>query len=146
MDDCIQSPFKGGKLKGKDETMAVNSEELVLFPGEAKSDFARSVAREHTLIIEFCAPCNYLNLALKLSDEILGGWGPRFSTVELRPTAWGSFEVTLDGELLFSKLARARHPKAGEIRKLIQERLGEAFEYADHGPEEVDPDGFPVQH
>jgi selenoprotein W-related protein len=44
--------------------------------------------------------------------------------ITLRPSSGGRFEVTLDGELIFSKHALDRHEKAGEIRALVQGRLG----------------------
>lgn len=36
----------------------------------------------------------------------------------------GRFEVTLDGELIFSKAALERHAAAGEIATLVEERIG----------------------
>jgi predicted Rdx family selenoprotein len=40
------------------------------------------------------------------------------------PSSKGRFEVTLDGELIFSKAALGRHAKAGEIAALVRERIG----------------------
>jgi selenoprotein W-related protein len=37
----------------------------------------------------------------------------------LVPGDGGCFEVTLDGKLLFSKLATKRFPEAGEVMKLV---------------------------
>lgn len=122
------------------------STEVEDFEGESHVAFARTVVREHSLVIEYCVSCNYLNLVLKLLDELLGGWAPRFKSVELLPSAWGVFEVTLDGELIYSKWARDRHAKEGEIAKLVKRRLGPSFEFTDHAPEVVDADGFPVGH
>ena len=36
----------------------------------------------------------------------------------------GRFEVTLDGELLFSKASLGRHAKPGEVHALVVARLG----------------------
>lgn len=47
-----------------------------------------------------------------------------FTGVRLLPSDKGRFEVTLDGELLYSKAATGRHAEPGEIRALIEERLG----------------------
>jgi selT/selW/selH-like putative selenoprotein len=123
-----------------------NSTEVEEYAGEAHLPHVRAIAREHTLEVEYCAPCNHHNLVMKLADQILGGWAPLFKSFELRPVAWGSFEVTLDGEMIYSKLVRGRHPREGEILKLIEARLGPSFEYADHSPEEIDADGFPLPH
>lgn len=123
--------------------MAQSVVDAELYEGEAKNAFARTLSREHTVVIEYCVPCNYLGLAVKLVDEILGGWGPKIKSVELLPTSWGTFEVQLDGELIFSKYARDRHAKPGEIRKALEDRLGSSFEYADHAPTQVDENGMP---
>ena len=44
--------------------------------------------------------------------------------VVLLASSKGRFEVTLDGELIFSKAAIGRHAKAGEIAGLVRERIG----------------------
>ena len=62
--------------------------------------------------------------AVGLTDELLTGWAPILATVELLPSSKGRFEVTLDGELIFSKAARQRHANAGEVAALVRERIG----------------------
>lgn len=49
----------------------------------------------------------------------------RFTDVEIKlvESSGGAFEVTLDGELVFSKLALGRHAEPGEVVGLIEERL-----------------------
>jgi len=42
----------------------------------------------------------------------------------LVPSGGGRFEVTLDGELLFSKAALGRHAEPGEVHALLAKRLG----------------------
>jgi len=41
-------------------------------------------------------------------------------TIELISSGGGVFEVTLDGELIFSKKALERFPNPGEVEGLIQ--------------------------
>jgi selT/selW/selH-like putative selenoprotein len=50
-------------------------------------------------------------------------------TVELQSGSSGRFEVTLDGELLFSKKASGRFPKPGEIAGLFEKKVGPALEW-----------------
>ena len=40
------------------------------------------------------------------------------------PSSKGRFEVTLDGELIFSKAALRRHAAPGEIAGLVRQRIG----------------------
>jgi selenoprotein W-related protein len=44
--------------------------------------------------------------------------------LDLLPASGGRFEVSLDGELLFSKASLGRHANPGEIAELIRSRLG----------------------
>jgi selT/selW/selH-like putative selenoprotein len=50
------------------------------------------------------------------------------AAVTLQPSSKGRFEVTLDGELIFSKAKIGRHAKAGEIARSVRERIGPEIE------------------
>jgi selenoprotein W-related protein len=60
--------------------------------------------------------------------ELLNSWAPRIARAMLLPSSGGRFEVTLDGELLFSKAALERHPRPGEVHGLVAARLGPPLE------------------
>ena len=62
--------------------------------------------------------------AVGLADEVLKGWAPIIETMELVPSSGGRFEVSLDGELIFSKAALGRHAEPGEVAGLVRERIG----------------------
>ncbi len=61
---------------------------------------------------------------MSLANELLAGWAPILRTVELRSGNTGRFEVTLDGELVFSKEQMKRHPNPGEVTSAFERRLG----------------------
>ena len=61
---------------------------------------------------------------MSLANEILDGWAPVMRGVELKSGDKGRFEVTLDGELIFSKAALGRHAAPGEIKADVERRLG----------------------
>jgi selenoprotein W-related protein len=44
--------------------------------------------------------------------------------LEMVPSSGGRFEVSLDGELLYSKVATGRHAQPGEIADLFRARIG----------------------
>ena len=44
--------------------------------------------------------------------------------MELTPSSKGRFEVTLDGDLIFSKASLGRHAHPGEVVKLVRQRVG----------------------
>lgn len=54
----------------------------------------------------------------------MAGWAPILESVELLPTSKGRFEIVLDGELIFSKLALGRHANPGEVAALVRAKLG----------------------
>lgn len=62
--------------------------------------------------------------AVGLASELLERWAPVIAAVELLPSSRGRFEVTLDGELVFSKAALGRHAGPGEVAALVRERIG----------------------
>jgi selenoprotein W-related protein len=44
------------------------------------------------------------------------------------PSSKGRFEVTLDGELIFSKAALGRHAEPGEIAAIARDKMGPEIE------------------
>jgi selenoprotein W-related protein len=66
---------------------------------------------------------------VSLANELLSRWAPIMRAVELQSGSSGRFEITLDGELLFSKKTSGRFPKPGEIAGLFEKKLGPALEW-----------------
>ncbi len=62
---------------------------------------------------------------MSLASEILDGWAPVLSGLELKGGSKGRFEVTLDGELIFSKASLGRHAEKGEIKSEVERRIGQ---------------------
>ena len=44
-------------------------------------------------------------------------------SIRVVPSDGGRFEVTVNGELIFSKLKAGRHPEEGEVLQLLARRL-----------------------
>jgi selT/selW/selH-like putative selenoprotein len=61
---------------------------------------------------------------VSLATEVLVGWAPILRGVELKTGSTGRFEVSLDGELLFSKLQLKRHANPGEVMAAFERHLG----------------------
>jgi selenoprotein W-related protein len=47
----------------------------------------------------------------------------QIESLTITPSSGGRFEVTVNGELLYSKLATGRHAQPGEVRKLIKAKI-----------------------
>jgi selenoprotein W-related protein len=54
----------------------------------------------------------------------LSGWAPIIAQLDMVAATGGRFEVSLDGELLYSKASTGRHANPGEIAELFRSRLG----------------------
>ena len=58
-------------------------------------------------------------------DELLKHYEHVIETITLVPSEGGRFEVTVNGELLFSKLQLKRHAEPGEVLGLVRKLVGE---------------------
>jgi selenoprotein W-related protein len=58
-------------------------------------------------------------------EEFLKHYEHLIETITLLPSDGGKFEVSVNGDLLYSKLTTRRHAEAGEILGLVRKRVGE---------------------
>ena len=58
-------------------------------------------------------------------DELLKHYEHVIETVMLVPSDGGKFEVSVNGELLYSKLETHRHAEPGEVLGLVRKLVGE---------------------
>jgi selenoprotein W-related protein len=68
---------------------------------------------------------------VSLASEVLDSWAPIMRGVELISSSGGTFDISLDGQLVFSKKAAGRFPKPGEVAALFEKKLGPALEWRD---------------
>ena len=62
---------------------------------------------------------------MSLAEELLKNYEPMLEEMTLVPSDGGRFEVTVNGQLLFSKLSTHRHAEAGEVLGLVRKLVGE---------------------
>lgn len=62
---------------------------------------------------------------MSLTDELLKNYEHVIEEIKIVPSEGGRFEVTVNGQLLFSKLETHRHAAAGEILGLVKNLVGE---------------------
>lgn len=60
---------------------------------------------------------------MSVTADLLKEFEPYVSTWELIPSDNGRFEVTVNGELVYSKLQTGRHTTSDELRPLIKAKL-----------------------
>jgi selenoprotein W-related protein len=58
-----------------------------------------------------------------LTDDLLSSFETAIDTITLVPSDGGRFEVSVNGNLLFSKLQTHRHPQKGEVDDLLRAYL-----------------------
>ena len=70
--------------------------------------------------IEYCAVWNYLPKASSLEAELKEQFSG--SKITLIPSGGGVFEISVDGELIFSKKSLNRFPEKSEISDILNSR------------------------
>lgn len=58
-------------------------------------------------------------------DEVLKAYEPKIESFTLIPSDGGVFEVTVNGNLIYSKLQTNRHVEPGEVSTLIAKFMQE---------------------
>ena len=59
-----------------------------------------------------------------MASQILTQYKQQLESLELQPSSGGCFELSLDGELVYSKLANEEFPDEAAMVTLVGERLG----------------------
>jgi selenoprotein W-related protein len=62
---------------------------------------------------------------VSLAEELLKNYEHVIESVVLAPSDGGKFEVTVNGQLLYSKLTTHRHAEPGEVLGLVRKMVGE---------------------
>lgn len=62
---------------------------------------------------------------MSLTDELLKNYEHVIETIALVPSDGGRFEVTVNGQLIYSKLQTHRHAEPGEVLGLVKKLVGE---------------------
>ena len=62
---------------------------------------------------------------MSLMDELLTHYEHVVETITLVPSDGGKFEVSVNGQLLYSKLETHRHAGPGEVLGLVRKMVGE---------------------
>jgi selenoprotein W-related protein len=62
---------------------------------------------------------------VSLTEELLKQYEHLVEEIKLIPSDDGKFEVTVNGQLIYSKLSTHRHAEPGEILGLVRKMVGE---------------------
>ncbi len=78
---------------------------------------------KNIITIEYCTAWGYLGRAVALTRSILNEHKNNISEVKLIPSSGGVLEVSLNGELIFSKKELDRYPEKGEVEEILRNKL-----------------------
>jgi selenoprotein W-related protein len=60
---------------------------------------------------------------VSVTTDLIKEFESKITSWELIPSGGGRFEVTVDGELVYSKLETGRHTDSDELRGLLKKKL-----------------------
>jgi len=73
--------------------------------------------------ITYCAECGYEPQALDLSKALMYEFGAKLSAIEIIPWESGTFDVSVDGELVHSMRREGGFPEHASVKSAVRARL-----------------------
>ena len=73
--------------------------------------------------IAYCAECGYEPQTLSLTDALMRTFLHQLSSIEIVPWYEGSFDVSVDGQLVHSMYREGGFPEPETIIRAVRERL-----------------------
>jgi selenoprotein W-related protein len=73
--------------------------------------------------ITYCAECGYESQALDLAKALMYEFGPRLSAIEIIPWESGTFDVSVDGDLVHSMRREGGFPEHASVKSAVRSRL-----------------------
>ena len=75
--------------------------------------------------ITYCAECGYEAQALDLTKALMYEFGARLSAIELIPWEGGTFDVSVDGEIVHSMRRDGGFPAQAVVNSAIRARFAD---------------------
>lgn len=73
--------------------------------------------------ITYCAECGYEPQTLDLAKALMYEFGDKLSSIELIPWDSGTFDVSVDGDLVHSMSREGGFPEHDVIRSAVRQHL-----------------------
>ena len=77
----------------------------------------------HKVKITYCAECGYEPQTLDLAKALMLEFGARLGSIELIPWEGGTFDVSVDGELVHSMSREGGFPEHEAVKRAVRARL-----------------------
>lgn len=75
--------------------------------------------KNYHVIVEFCMQWNYAPKAASFAEDLFNHFYRDIKKLELIPSSGGAFEVTVNGEKIYSKLETGVFPDSEEMIEII---------------------------
>ena len=81
------------------------------------------VMKNPKLEIHYCTQCRWMLRAAWMAQELLTTFEQDIDSVALAPGAGGVFDITVDGDLIWSRKDAGRFPDIKELKQLVRDRV-----------------------
>lgn len=73
--------------------------------------------------IQYCTQCRWLPRSCWMAQELLTTFQEELGGVTLVPATGGTFEVFVEGDLIYSRSQEGRFPESKELKQLIRDHI-----------------------
>ena len=73
--------------------------------------------------IEYCTQCRWLLRSGWMAQELLTTFGTDIGEIALVPGVGGVFEIRVDGETVWSRMADGGFPEIKELKRRVRDRI-----------------------
>jgi selenoprotein W-related protein len=86
--------------------------------------------------IEYCRQCRWMLRATWMAQELLVTFEEELGGVTLKPGTGGVFQISVDGESVWSRKAEGRFPEMKELKQRVRDKVapGRDLGHSDHKP------------
>ncbi len=78
---------------------------------------------KNKLKIVYCTQCRWLFRASWMAQELLTTFERELDEVALSPGTGGTFDITLNGNVIFSRAEEGRFPESKELKQLVRDQI-----------------------
>jgi len=78
---------------------------------------------KHALEIHYCTQCRWLLRASWMAQELLSTFDGDIEALTLKPGTGGIFDISVDGQVLWSRGAEGRFPEIAELKQKLRDRI-----------------------
>lgn len=75
----------------------------------------------HNIVITYCTQCRWMLRSAWMAQELLSTFDGDIAELSLRPATGGVFEVSVDGQNVWSRKEMGRFPEITELKQKVRD-------------------------